>query len=167
MDYNILRDLSTNPELSEQILKPLEKQMNETPVILRFANQEARRMGRNTVGTELILLGIMLQGSGVGYSVLKNLGITVNDLRKVTEQILGVNEEYSDKEITFTPRAKSVLEQAWKYAKKEMKTKIYSEHLLRAIVSIPDSLAMKVLTSLGTDALEITQGINNKIHQND
>lgn len=165
--YNILRDLSTNPELSEQILKPLEKQMNETPVILRFANQEARRMGRNTVGTELILLGIMLQGSGVGYSVLKNLGITVNDLRKVTEQILGVNEEYSDKEITFTPRAKSVLEQAWKYAKKEMKTKIYSEHLLRAIVSIPDSLAMKVLTSLGTDALEITQGINNKIHQND
>lgn len=165
--YNILRDLSTNPELSEQILKPLEKQMNETPVILRFANQEARRMGRNTVGTELILLGIMLQGSGVGYSVLKNLGITVNDLRKVTEQILGVNEEYSDKEITFTPRAKSVLEQAWKYAKKEMKTKIYSEHLLRAIVSIPDSLAMKVLTSLGTDALEITQGINNKNHQND
>lgn len=157
--YNIMQDLSTNPELSEQILRPLEKQMNETPVILRFANQEARRMGRNTVGTELILLGIILQGSGVGYSVLKNLGITVNDLRKVTEQILGVNEEYSEREIAFTPRAKAVLELAWKYAKKEMKTKIYSEHLLQAIVSMPDSLAMKVLTILGTDALEVKQGI--------
>lgn len=161
--YNIIQELSTKIDLSEQILRPLEKQMNETPVILRFANQEARRMGRNTVGTELILIGIMLQGSGIGYSVLKNLGITVNDLRKETEQILGVNEEYSEKEITFTPRAKAVLELAWKYAKQEMKTKIYSEHLLQAIVSMPDSLAMRVLTSLGTDELEVKQGIRNKI----
>ena len=137
--------------------------MNETPVILRFANQEARRMGRNTVGTELILLGIMLQGSGVGYSVLKDLGITVSDLRKETEQILGTNEEYIDKEITFTPRAKAVLELAWNLAKKEMKTKIYSEHLLEAIVSLPDSLAMKVLTNLGTDKLEVKHGIQNKL----
>ena len=161
--YNILQDLYPNEKLAEQILRPLEKQMNETPVILRFANQEARRMGRNTVGTELILLGIMLQGSGVGYSVLKNLGITVQDLRKETEQILGTNEEYIDREISFTPRAKAVLELAWKIAKKEMKTKIYSEHLLEAIVSMSDSLAMKVLTSLGTDELEVKQGIRNKL----
>ncbi len=161
--YNILRQISTNPELSEQILRPLEKQMNETPVILRFANQEARRMGRNTLGTELILLGIMLQGSGTGYSVLKNLGITVNDLRKETEKLLGTSEEYSDKEIAFTKRAKSVLELAWKFAKKEMKTKIYSEHLLSAIVEMPDSIAIKVLSILGTDALEIKQGIRNKL----
>ena len=161
--YNILQDLYPNEKLAEQILRPLEKQMNETPVILRFANQEARRMGRNTVGTELILLGIMLQGSGVGYSVLKNLGITVQDLRKETEQILGTNEEYIDREISFTPRAKAALELAWKIAKKEMKTKIYSEHLLEAIVSMSDSLAMKVLTSLGTDELEVKQGIRNKL----
>ncbi len=161
--YNILQELSSNPDLSEEIMRPLEKQMNETPVILRFANQEARRMGRNTVGTELILLGIMLQGSGVGYSVLKDLGITVNDLRKVTEQLLGTSDEYSDKEIMFTPRAKAVLELAWKFAKKEMKVKIYSEHLLAAIVSLSDSLAMKVLTILGTDELEVKQGIRNKI----
>ena len=161
--YNILQSLSSNADLSEQILRPLEKQMNETPVILRFANQEARRMGRNTVGTELVLLGIMLQGSGVGYSVLKDLGITVTDLRKVTEELLGVNEEYSDKDIMFTPRAKLALEIAWKLAKKQMKTKIYSEHLLEAIVSIHNSLAMKVLTRLGTDELEVKQGILNKI----
>ncbi|MBQ2644804.1 hypothetical protein IJG14_04430 [bacterium] len=161
--YKILNELYPNHRLMEKILKPLEKQMNETPVILRFANQEARRLGRHTVGTELILLGIMLQGSGVGYTVLKDLGITVQDLRTVTEQILGTNEEYIDKDITYTPRAKSVLEIAWKLAKKEMKVKIYSEHLLEAIVSLPDSLAMKVLTGLGTDELEIKQGIRNKI----
>lgn len=161
--YKILNELYPNDRLSEQILRPLEKQMNETPVILRFANQEARRLGRHTVGTELILLGIMLQGGGIGYSVLKELGITVNDLRTVTEQILGTNEEYVDKDITYTPRAKAVLEIAWKLAKKERKTKIYSEHLLEAIVSLSDSLAMKVLTSLGTDGLEIKQGIRNKI----
>lgn len=161
--YKILKELYPNDRLSEQILRPLEKQMNETPVILRFANQEARRLGRHTVGTELILLGIMLQGSGIGYSVLKELGITVNDLRNETEQILGTNEEYVDKDITYTPRAKTVLEMAWKLAKKERKTKIYSEHLLAAIVSLEDSLAMKVLTRLGTDELEIKQGIRNKI----
>lgn len=161
--YKILNELYPNQRLAEQILRPLEKQMNETPVILRFANQEARRLGRHTVGTELILLGIMLQGSGIGHSVLRDLGITVNDLRKVTEQILGTNEEYIDKDITYTQRAKSVLEIAWRIAKKEMKTKIYSEHLLEAIVSLPNSLAMKVLTTLGTDELEIKQGIRNKI----
>lgn len=164
--YNILKELSTNSELSEKILKPLEKQMNETPVILRFANQEARRLGRNTVGTEMILLGIMLQGSGIGYSVLKNLGITVNDLRKITEQFLGKNEEYTENELAFTPRAKAVLEYAWELAKKEMKTKIYSEHLLAAIADLPDSLALKVLTILGTDALEVKQGIKIKLLQN-
>ena len=161
--YKILNELYPNNRLAEQILRPLEKQMNETPVILRFANQEARRLGRHTVGTELILLGIMLQGSGVGYSVLKDLGITVNDLRKVTEKILGTNEEYVDKDITYTARAKAVLEIAWSLAKKEMKTKIYSEHLLEAIANLPNSLAMKVLTSLGTDELEIKQGIRNKM----
>lgn len=161
--YNILQELNTNIELSEQILRPLEKQMNETPVILRFAKQEARRLGRNTVGTELILLGIMLQGSGVGYSVLKNLGITVADMRSETEKLLGAIDEYSEKEITFTPRAKSVLEKAWKIAKREMKTKIYSEHLLQAIVEHTDSLAAKVLAQLGADAIEIKQGIQNKL----
>lgn len=161
--YNILQELNTNIDLSEQILRPLEKQMNETPVILRFAKQEARRLGRNTVGTELILLGIMLQGSGVGYSVLKDLGITVADMRNVTEKMLGVVDDYNEKEITFTARAKSVLELAWKIAKKQMKTKIYSEHLLIAIVEHPDSLAAKVLAQLGADAVEIKQGISNKI----
>lgn len=162
--YNILKELNTNIDLSEQILRPLEKQMNETPVILRFAKQEARRLGRNTVGTEMILLGIMLQGSGIGYSVLKNLEITVNDMRTVTENMLGSVDEYVEKEITFTPRAKSVLELAWKIAKKQMKTKIYSEHLLIAIVEHPDSLAAKVLAQLGADAVEIKQGIANNIH---
>ena len=74
-----------------------------------------------------------------------------------------MNEEYSDKDIMFTPRAKLALEIAWKLAKKQMKTKIYSEHLLEAIVSIHNSLAMKVLTRLGTDELEVKQGILNKI----
>ena len=166
-EHVVLGILYPNDKLSEQILRPLEKQMNETPVILRFANQEARRMGRNTVGTELILLGIMLQGSGIGYSVLKNLGITVHDLRKEIESLLGTNDEYVDKEITFTPRAKAVLELAWGLAKKEMKTKIYSEHLLEAIVSLSNSLAMKVLTNLGTDELEVKQGIRNKVQGDD
>ncbi|MCR5261407.1 MAG: hypothetical protein K6C94_06165 [Candidatus Gastranaerophilales bacterium] len=161
--YKILNELYPNNKLEEQILRPLEKQLNETPVILRFANQEARRLGRHTVGTELILIGIMLQGSGMGYSVLKDLGITVADLRKETEQILGTNEEYVDKDISYTPRAKSALEIAWKIAKKERKTKIYSEHLLEAIVKMPDSLAMKVLSRLGTDELEVRQGIRNKM----
>ena len=158
--YNIIKELHvTDDNLAHDIIKPIEKQMPETLTILRLAKEEARRLGRNIVGTEMFLLGIIGQGSGVGAKVLHELGVTIKDLRKVIENMLGFGDEYSGKEIVFTKRAKHVLEAAWKCAKEENKSKIEASHLLLAITTEPGSLAMKALEQLGVDAVEIKEGI--------
>lgn len=146
-------------ELSEKIIKPIEKQMPETLVILKLAKEEARRIGRNVVGTEMFLLGILSEGAGIGAKVLNDLEITLKDARTVVEQLIGYGNEYFDNEIAFTQRAKNVLEKAWKLAQDANRERINSEDLLLAITTEHSSLAMKVLGQLGVDAIEIKYGI--------
>jgi ATP-dependent Clp protease ATP-binding subunit ClpC len=162
----ILKDLDVDFEdLMEKIIKPIEKQMPETLIILKLAKEEARRIGRNVVGTEMFLLGIIGEGSGVGAKVLNNLEITLKDARAVVEKQLGYGNEYFDNEIAFTKRAKNVLEKAWKLAQEAKRERINSEDLLLAITSEQNSLAMKVLGQLGVDAVEIKYGILKEIEK--
>lgn len=162
--YDILKKLNINDdELAGNILKPIEKQMPQALTILRLAKQEARRLGRNVVGTEMILLGIISEGTGIGFKVLNDLEITLKDLRQAVEKILGYGNEYYDKEIVFTKRAKKILEVAWQKANKYNRPRILSEHLLYAITAEPSSVAMKALEQLGVDVVEIKQGIMKEI----
>ena len=146
-------------DLAHSIIKPIEKQMPETLTILRLAKEEARRLGRNIVGTEMFLLGIIGEGTGIGGQVLAELEITIRDARAVVENLIGFGNEYYDKEIVFTERAKRVLEKAWELAKKDNKEKIESAHMLLALTTEPNSLAMKALEQLGVDAVEIKEGV--------
>lgn len=158
--YEIINSMGVNIEkLSDEIVKPIEKQMPETLLIMKLAKEEARRLGRNVVGTEMFLLGIIGEGASVASEVLSDLEITMKDARFVVESLVGYGNEYFDKEIVFTRRAKRVLEKAWVAAKKSHKQKIEAVDLLLAILEEPDSLAMKVLDSLGVDAVEIKHGI--------
>lgn len=158
--YEIIKSLGVNEEkLSEEILKPIEKQMPETLLIMKLAKEEARRIGRNVVGTEMFLLGILSEGASIAFDVLNNLEITLKDARIVVENLVGYGNEYFDKEIVFTKRAKRVLEKAWLRAKKANRQRIEAVDLLIAITEEPDSLAMKVLDTLGVDAIEIKHGI--------
>lgn len=158
--YEIIKSLGVNEEkLSDEILKPIEKQMPETLLIMKLAKEEARRIGRNVVGTEMFLLGILSEGASVAFDVLNNLEITLKDARIVVENLIGYGNEYFEKEIVFTKRAKRVLEKAWLRAKKANRQRIEAVDLLIAITEEPDSLAMKVLDSLGVDAIEIKHGI--------
>ncbi len=158
--YEIIKELNVNSEkLSEDILKPIEKQMPETLTIMKLAKEEARRIGRNIVGTEMFLLGIIAEGTSVAYEVLSDLEINLKDARLVVENLVGYGNEYFDKEITFTSRAKRVLEKAWLSAKSANKQRIEAVDLLLAIIDEPDSLAMKALDQLGVDAVEIRHGI--------
>lgn len=158
--YQILKELKiSDDDLAHAIIKPIEKQMPETLTILRLAKEEARRLGRNIVGTEMFLLGIIGEGTGIGGQVLSELEINIKDARTTVENIIGFGDEYYYKEIIFTERAKRVLEKAWELAKKESKTKIESSHMLLAITTEPNSLAMKALEQLGVDAVEIREGI--------
>lgn len=158
--YDILKEYKIDDnELAHSIIKPIEKQMPETLTILRLAKEEARRIGRNVVGTEMFLLGIIGEGTGVGGRVLAELGITIKDTRKIVEEMIGFGNEYYDKEVVFTERAKRVLEKAWELAKKDKKTRIESSHMLLALTTEPTSLAMHALEQLGVDAVEIKEGI--------
>ena len=158
--YDIFKELKVpDDDLAHSIIKPIEKQMPETLTILRLAKEEARRLGRNIVGTEMFLLGIIGEATGVGAQVLNELEINIKDARAVVESLIGFGNEYFDKEIVFTKRAKRVLETAWELAKKENKTRIESSHMLLALTTEPDSLAMKALEQLGVDAVEIKEGV--------
>lgn len=158
--YEILKELKiSDDDLAHAIIKPIEKQMPETLTILRLAKEEARRLGRNIVGTEMFLLGIIGEATGIGGQVLAELEINIKDARNVVENLIGFGNEYFDKEIVFTERAKRVLETAWKLAKKDNKTKIESAHMLLALTTEPNSLAMKALEQLGVDAVEIKEGV--------
>lgn len=160
--YDIINSIGINGEkLSEEILKPIEKQMSETITIMKLAKEEARRIGRNVVGTEMLLLGIIGEGTSVAFEVLNNLEVTMKDARLVVESLVGYGNEYFDREIVFTNRAKRVLEKAWNSAKKSGRQKIEAVDLLLAILDEPDSLAMKALDQLGADAVEIRHGIKN------
>ena len=83
----------------------------------------------------------------------------MKDARLVVENLVGYGNEYFDKEIIFTSRAKRVLEKAWLSAKNSNKSKIEAVDLLLAIIDEPNSLAMKALDQLGVDAVEIKHGI--------
>lgn len=158
--YDILKEMKVPAnDLAHSIIKPIEKQMPETLTILRLAKEEARRLGRNIVGTEMFLLGIIGEGTGIGGQVLAELEITMRDARAVVENLIGFGNEYYDKEIVFTERAKRVLETAWELAKKDHKEKIESAHMLLALTTEPNSLAMKALEQLGVDAVEIKEGV--------
>ena len=158
--YDILKEMKVPAnDLAHSIIKPIEKQMPETLTILRLAKEEARRLGRNIVGTEMFLLGIIGEGTGIGGQVLAELEITMRDARAVVENLIGFGNEYYDKEIVFTERAKRVLETAWELAKKDRKEKIESAHMLLALTTEPNSLAMKALEQLGVDAVEIKEGV--------
>ena len=162
--YNIFKELKVaDNELAHKIIKPIEKQMPETLTILRFAKQEARNFGRNIVGSEFLLLGIIDEAVGVGACVLNKLGINIRDARIEVEKVLGTSSDYVDKDISFSERAKRILEKAWERAKRFNKTKIYSEDLLWAITLEQNSLAMRVLSNMAVDVLEIRQGIMTEL----
>ena len=158
--YNIFKALNINDDnLAHRIIKPIEKQMPETLTILRLAKNEARRLGRNIVGSELILLGIIAESVGIGATVLSKLGVNIKDARIEVEKLIGYGDKYADNEIIFSKRAKLILERGAKKAKKHGLTKISSANLLWAITQEPTALAMRVLENLGVDAIEIKQGI--------
>lgn len=158
--YEIFKELKiSDDDLAHSIIKPIEKQMPETLTILRLAKEEARRLGRNVVGTEMFLLGILGEATGIGAQVLTELEINIRDARKVVESLIGFGNEYYDREIVFTQRAKRVLEAAWELAKSEHKSRIESSHMLLALTTEPTSLAMKALEQLGVDAVEIKEGV--------
>jgi len=116
-----------------------------------LAQEEARRLGHNLVGTEQILLGLIGEGTGVAAIVLKDNSVTLEKARKEVEKILGRGNRYVSAEIPFTPKVKRVFEQAFQEARQFGHNYIGPEHLLLAIIQEETGVAVKVLENLGVD----------------
>lgn len=162
--YHILKDLINDTEsFEEKLTKEVTGKTPEMLSILRLAKEEAQNLNRSSIGTEMLLLGILGLGSGAGASALHKLGITLKDVRYEVEKLVGCGSEHDNTPYEYTPRAKKALECAYEIAKSHSKTKISSENLLYAITRQKECLAMKVLEALGTDVLEIKYGIRKEI----
>jgi ATP-dependent Clp protease ATP-binding subunit ClpC len=122
---------------------------------IMLAQEEARRLGHNLVGTEQILLGLIAEGTSIAASVLKEMGVTVDAARTEVEKIIGRGSGFTPPEIPFTPKAKRVFEQSFKEARQLGHNHIGPEHLLLAIVKDKDGVAAKVLDNLNVDPSEV------------
>ena len=160
--YKILSQAIINTvDFEDIVLKKMNDKIPETLAILRLAKEEAINLSCTTVGSEMILLGILSYGAGVAYDALRRLGITLKDARNEVKKLIKPQKEVNT--LNYSPRAKKMLEVAYQTATEHKKSKIKSENILYGITKMPNCLAMQVLSNLGTDVLEIQQGIKQEL----
>ncbi len=128
---------------------------NTAIAVIMKAQEEARRLRHNFVGTEQLLLGLIKEGSTMAAHVLDELGVTLNDARAEVEAIIGRGSGSVPPEIPFTPKVKQVFEQAFQEARKMDAAYIEPEHLLLSLTHNSESVAYRVLTNLGVDPAKV------------
>jgi ATP-dependent Clp protease ATP-binding subunit ClpC len=127
--------------------------------VIMLAQEEARRLGHNFVGTEQILLGLVGEGTGIAAKTLKGMGINLKEARAEVEKIIGRGSGFVAVEIPFTPRAKRVLELSWDEARQLGHNYIGTEHLLLGLIREGEGVAAKVLESLGVDLSKLRSNL--------
>ena len=127
--------------------------------VIMLAQEEARRLGHNFVGTEQILLGLIGEGTGVAAKTLKSLGVSLKDARIEVEKIIGRGSGFVAVEIPFTPRAKRVLELSWDEARQLGHNYIGTEHLLLGLIREGEGVAVRVLENLGVDLSRVRSNV--------
>ena len=129
------------------------------PLRIRNAQEEARRLGHNFVGTEQVLLGLIGEGTGVAAKTLKTMGVTLKDARVEVEKIIGRGSGFVAVEIPFTPRAKRVLELSLDEARQLGHNYIGTEHLLLGLIREGEGVAARVLENLGVDLNKVRSNV--------
>ncbi len=127
--------------------------------VIMLAQEEARRLGHNFVGTEQVLLGLIGEGTGVAAKTLKSMGVNLKEARAEVEKIIGRGSGFVAVEIPFTPRAKRVLELSWDEARQLGHNYIGTEHLLLGLIREGEGVAARVLENLGVDLNKIRSNV--------
>lgn len=127
--------------------------------VIMLAQEEARRLGHNFVGTEQILLGLIGEGTGIAAKTLKAMGVNLKDSRTEVEKIIGRGSGFVAVEIPFTPRAKRVLELSWDEARQLGHNYIGTEHLLLGLIREGEGVAARVLENLGVDLNKVRSNV--------
>lgn len=131
--------------------------------VIVLAQEEARNLKHNYLGTEHVLLGLIREGEGVAAKALEALGITLDEVRAEVIEIIGEGQEQPSGHIPFTPRAKKVIEYAMREGLQLGHSYIGTEHLLLGLTREPDGVAAQVLQKLGADMPTVRNQVNQLI----
>ncbi|CAG9465753.1 unnamed protein product [Pedinophyceae sp. YPF-701] len=127
--------------------------------VVMLAQEEARRLGHNFVGTEQLFLGLIGESTGIAAKVLKSMGVTLKDARAEVEKIIGRGSGFVAVEIPFTPRAKRVLELSLEEARALGHNYIGTEHILLGLLKEEEGVASRVMELLGVDKKKVRQAV--------
>jgi ATP-dependent Clp protease ATP-binding subunit ClpC len=128
------------------------------------AQEEARELNHNYIGTEHLLLGLIREGEGVAARALEALGISLKAARTEVEAIIGQGQQAPSGHIPFTPRAKKVLELSLRESKHLGHNYIGTEHILLGLVREGEGVAAQVLVKLGADLNRVRQQVIQLLH---
>ncbi len=127
--------------------------------VLVLAQEEARLLNHNFIGTEHILLGLIYEGEGVAAKALQHMGVTLEAVREKVEETIGPASSSTTGSPPFTPRAKKVLELSLREALQLGHNYIGTEHMLLGLVREGEGVAAQVLQSLGADLQRVRQQV--------
>ena len=132
--------------------------------VVVLAQEEARMLNHNYIGTEHILLGLIHEGEGVAAKALESLGISLDAVRQQVEEIIGQGQQAPSGHIPFTPRAKKVLELTSREARQLGHHYIGTEHILLGLIREGEGVAAQVLVKLGADLNRVRQQVIQLLH---
>ncbi|MCW2503171.1 MAG: ATP-dependent Clp protease ATP-binding protein [Actinomycetia bacterium] len=127
--------------------------------VVVLAQEEARMLNHNYIGTEHILLGLIHEGEGVAAKALESLGISLEGVRQQVEEIIGQGQQAPSGHIPFTPRAKKVLELSLREALQLGHNYIGTEHILLGLIRECEGVAAQVLVKLGADLNRVREQV--------
>jgi ATP-dependent Clp protease ATP-binding subunit ClpC len=127
--------------------------------VVTFAQEEARLLNHNYIGTEHLLLGLIHERPGVAAKALESLGISLQAVRAQVEEIIGQGQSAPTGHIPFTPRAKKVLELSLREALQLGHNYIGTEHILLGLLREGEGVAAQVLVKLGADLSRVRQQV--------
>ena len=133
--------------------------------VVVLAQDEARMLNHDYIGTEHILLGLIHEGEGVAAKALESLGIRLEGVRREVEAIIGRGQQARPGHIPFTPRAKKVLELSLREALQLGHSYIGTEHILLGLIREGDGVAAQVLVKLGADLNRVRQEVIRLLHR--
>ncbi|RZM79006.1 ATP-dependent Clp protease ATP-binding subunit [Leptolyngbya iicbica] len=128
---------------------------NTAIAVIMKAQEEARRLQHNFVGTEQLLLGLLRENSSVAAAVLTEFGVNLTDARTEVEAIIGRGSGNPPSEVPFTPKVKQVFESAFQEARKLDASYIEPEHLLLSLTQSRESVAYRVMENLGVSPSKV------------
>ena len=135
--------------------------------VVVLAQEEARRLNHNYIGTEHILLGLIQEGEGHAAKALEELNINIDSVRAEVVEIIGEGQQSPSGHIPFTPRAKKVLELSLREALQLGHNYIGTEHILLGLIREGEGVAAQVLKKLGAELSEVRQTVIKLISNSD